>query len=375
MSLGLVSWYKAYKSSKTYLFETLNSGYYNHSKFMNAVIGSHAILTAFVSDLSPTNMLKDVTDDFLDFVQEIINFYETLCCLVEFQSLSNGEIVPVELAFTNEGRYITTVWYDTSSEELTCLYYTPSSFGSKDMTFHVWGTDSRQSSITDPKVVRYSIPLAPTLGLRKTASSILTLLVKSFFSKRKCAHIDTQKGYYTGSEAYASFIASAKLGASLVLFDAEASSQCVDFFFGPEGFDTVASAKLASKASLQAISFLKGIDRETLKGLSLIAFYGKLPSLMACPDFDLDMTPIYGLYGHLNRQYTGFTHNGETAKSSIRFATSLVPSADGIPMFVLVAGETMKSKSIDSPSISGNFTSKDLDLTVQTPPLPVSRKR
>jgi len=369
---GFHGWSEAYKSATTCFTKNLSAGYYTRSQFLEAVAVATETLTSFIDRavLSRADMFEGVPDHLLDsvqeFIEEVLTFYETLCLIAQHPSIEN--IVPLELVFTDSGYFHSSVWYRTSTDLFESpqsrVFLTLTQSSSQVLNFKTWsGADRQEACMSPQKMHRYPVPLAPTLGLHKTVSNVLCDLVKSFFAKKKHAHINIRDGTYVGSEEFADFIVGAKTGSSLVLFDQDCGGECVDFLVNG-GLAAYASSKAASHTTLKALSFLLALDSETLKLLCLKAFYGPYLSMVPCSYVEPEVEPLYNKYSHLNRQYTGLTLNGKSTNSGVRFSVSMVPSDKAVPVYLMKAEPSLKTKvSSVAPSVP------DLDNSVQSPPL------
>ena len=289
-------WRNAYKSASTCFFESLVSGFYSHNQFMEAIAVCVKTLEVFIhaAVVSRADMFEGVPDSLLDsvqeFIEEVLDFYETLCLLAQNSSLKFadevGELVPLELVFTKSGEFICTTWYNINpgfdKSKMAGLFFTLRQCGGVMKTFQTWSCSARLESVADNNVRRYPIPLAPTLSLHKTFSNVLCDLVKSFFAKKKHAHINTRAGTYVGSDKFADFVVNAKVGSLLVLFDQNCGDECVDFLANG-GFEAFVQSKVASSTTFKALAYLSILDRETLKLLCLKAFYGPYLASYCCP--------------------------------------------------------------------------------------------
>ncbi len=387
-------WNVAYKSATTRFSESLASGSYTRDQFCEAVCEALKTLGTFIRSaaLSRVDMFEGVPDHLLDpvqeFFEEVLDFYETLCLVAQHASLvldgtsseSHDEIVPLELVFTDSGCFNNSVWYHVSSDlskSQERAFYTLTNVSSKTLDFKSWSSADRQESLANTNVRRYPIPLAPTLGLHKTFSNVFYDLVKTFFAKKKHAHINVREGTYVGSDEFAEFIASAKMDSTLVLFDQDSGAECVEFLANG-GLAAYASSKAASQTTLKALSYILGLGVEVLEQACLKTFYGQHPLLATCAYVEPKVTnPLYMNYSPLNRQYTGFNLNGKVANPSIRFSVSVASvSVSGgslkacqpkLPVFLMKAEPAVKGKTLKT---TGSVVSNpDLNAKVQVLPV------
>lgn len=384
-------WNVAYKSATAFFMESLASGSYTYDQFHEVVSKTVKPLGSFINRtiFGRVDMFEGVPDDLLEeveeFYDEVFGFYQMLLDLQAKNSIildneSSEEMIPLELVFTDSGRFINSVWYRVSSDfsksqERVFYTYNPSScINTTSFTVKAWSLDARMKSINNTEVRRYPIPLAPTLGLHVTFSKVMSDLVKIFFSKKKYAHINTHEGTYSGSEKFAEFLVSAKVGSTYTLFEQESGVEFVDFLVNG-GLADYASSKSASPATLKALSYIIGLSSEVLKHCCLRIFYGQHPLFATCAYVEPEVTtPLYKNYGHLNRQYIGFSFNGKTSDPKIRFSVSMVSSAVSggsiqayqklLPVYLMKADYAVKGK-----TLGGSPATPDLDAKVQVPPL------
>ena len=379
----MLPWINIHKEVSSHLFKALESGIYTHSEYVSAVRHCYVKLDCFLNEscFRDGGLFKDLpiepdTDRVEDFIELVLVFHETLRLLDHHLSggnpitvLSGDEIVPLELAFTSSGSFVESAWCGTSSvlSKAEPLYYSLAScsdpLGDK---FVIHTSTYMQEIATTPEVRRFLVPLAPTTGLHKTVSNVLSDLVKSFCATKRVAHIPIHAGTYSGNEAFVSFLTNAKLGSAMVLFNEMSADECIAFL-ATEGYDSYELDKASSSKALQAVAFLKALSYEAVKSMILTAFYGKNPFWSGL-SMDLETVPLYRNYGHLNRQYSGFTYNGKTTNTSVRFNVSLVASPDSVcPTYLMVAEAAVKPKTIGLDS--SRATVPDLDVSVQSPPL------